>query len=151
MMNEVKYPEYEQCKRKYSDLQKAFVRILLEKEKLITQTMPRAIQYGKDKVDNNIDDNPLEDYVISVEEKDLDRKISKLRRHMMDWKLLLDAKEEELRASAAVLDRVYVSRYLDGLSINQIGRLLNYSRPQIYRKLSQIQKNLRQNETPNVI
>lgn len=150
-MNEVKYPEYEQFKRKYSDLQKAFVRVLLEKEKLITQTMPRAIQYGKDKIDNNIDDNPLEDYVISVEEKGLDKKIAKLRRHMMDWKLLLDAKEEELRASMAILDRIYVSRYLDGQSINQICRVMNYSRPQIYRKLSQIQKNLRQNETHDVI
>lgn len=146
-MNSERYLDYERYKAKFTELQESFAKVLLEKERLFTRTLPRAIQYDKDKVQNTIDGNPLENFVITAEEKELDVKIAKYRQEMSDWKLLLDIKERELRQSRAMLDRVYVCRYLDGCSIKRMCGLLSYSRPQIYRKLSQLNKKLRQNET----
>ena len=110
-----RYTDYESYLVRYENIQMQFVRVLLEKEKLLTRTLPSAIRYDKDKVQNTIDDNPLEDYVISVEEKELDVKIARLRRHLDDWRVLMDVKEGELRKSQVLIDRVYVMKYLDGL------------------------------------
>ncbi len=136
-----RYTDYESYLVRYEHIQVQFVRVLLEKEKLLTKTLPSAIRYDKDKVQNTIDDNPLEDYVISVEEKELDIKIARLRRHLDDWRVLMDVKEGELRKSQVLIDRVYVMRYLDGLSVNKICRILHYEKTRIYELLTEIAKN----------
>ena len=107
----------------------------------MTRTLPSAIRYDKDKVQNTVDDNPLEDFVISVEEQELDVKIARLRRHLEDWRVLMDVKEGELRKSQVLIDRVYVMRYLDGLSVNKICRILHYEKTRIYELLTEIAKN----------
>ena len=136
-----RYTDYESYLSRYEYIQVKFVRVLLEKEKLLTRTLPSAIRYDKDKVQNTIDDNPLEDYVISVEEKELDVKIARLRRHLDDWRVLMDVKEQELRKSQVLIDRVYVMKYLDGLSVNKICRILHYEKTRIYELLTEIAKN----------
>ena len=136
-----RYTDYESYLVRYEHIQVQFVRVLLEKEKLLTRTLPSAIRYDKDKVQNTIDDNPLEDYVISVEEKELDIKIARLRRHLDDWRVLMDVKEGELRKSQVLIDRVYVMKYLDGLSVNKICRILHYEKTRIYELLTEIAKN----------
>lgn len=146
-----RFIEYERCKAMYAKLQEAFARALMEKERLFTRTLPSAIRYDQDKVQSTIDGNPLEDFVISLEDKELEERISSYRQHLKDWGMLLDIKEKELRQSRILLDRVYVCRYLDGLSIKRMCGVLNYSRPQVYRKLSQLNKKLRQNETHNEV
>jgi DNA-directed RNA polymerase specialized sigma subunit len=146
-----RFIEYERCKTMYGKLQKAFERALLEKERLFTRTLPSAIRYDKDKVQSTVDDNPLEDFVINCEDKELEERIARYRQHLKDWGMLLDIKETELRQSRILLDRVYVCRYLEGLSIKRMCGILNYSRPQVYRKLSQLNKKMRQNETHNEV
>ena len=136
-----RYTDYESYLVRYEYIQMQFVRVLLEKEKLLTRTLPSAIRYDKDKVQNTIDDNPLEDYIISVEEKELDVKIARLRRHLDDWRVLMDVKEGELRKSQVLIDRVYVMKYLDGLSVNKICRILHYEKTRIYELLTEIAKN----------
>ena len=136
-----RYTDYESYLVRYEYIQMQFVRVLLEKEKLLTRTLPSAIRYDKDKVQNTIDDNPLEDYIISVEEEELDVKIARLRRHLDDWRVLMDVKEGELRKSQVLIDRVYVMRYLDGLSVNKICRILHYEKTRIYELLTEIAKN----------
>ena len=136
-----RYTDYESYLVRYEHIQMQFVRVLLEKEKLLTRTLPSAIRYDKDKVQNTIDDNPLEDYIISVEEKELDVKIARLRRHLDDWRVLMDVKEGELRKSQVLIDRVYVMKYLDGLSVNKICRILHYEKTRIYELLTEIAKN----------
>lgn len=146
-----RFIEYERCKAMYGKLQKAFERALLEKERLFTRTLPSAIRYDKDKVQSTVDVNPLEDFVINCEDKELEERIARYRQHLKDWGMLLDIKETELRQSRILLDRVYVCRYLEGLSIKRMCGILNYSRPQVYRKLSQLNKKMRQNETHNEV
>lgn len=136
-----RYIDYESYLVRYEHIQAQFVRVLLEKEKLLTRTLPCAIRYDKDKVQNTIDDNPLEDYVISAEEQELDIKIARLRRHLEDWRVLMDVKEEELRKSQVLIDRVYAMRYLDGIGVNKMCRILHYEKTRIYELLTEIAKN----------
>lgn len=138
----IEYMEYERVKSKYARLQEQFCKILLEKERLMTRTMPSAIRYDKDKVQNAVDDNPLEDYVISVEEKGLDAKIARFRTLLDDWKMMLDVKEQELRKSKEIINRVYVCRYLDGYSVNRMCRALHYEKSRIYQFLEEIEEKI---------
>ena len=129
------YIEYERIKTKYATVQEQFAHALLEKERLFTHTLPSAIRYDKDKVQNSIDDNPLEDFVISAEEKELDAKIAKCRTLLDDWQVLLDVKEAELRKSKDVYNIIYVMRYIDGYSVSRIAKILHYNRQWIYKKI----------------
>ena len=143
-MTEEKYLEYEQIKAKYTDLQERFARVLLEKERLFTRTLPSAIRYDKDKIQSTVDGSPLEDFVISVDTKEIDIKIKRLRHHLNDWGVLLTVKETALRKSPTLIDRIYVMRYLDGYSVNKVCRTLHYEKSRIYvRKQSRDPERLR--------
>lgn len=134
------YLEYERIKTKYTALQEQFARILLEKERLYTKTLPSAIRYDKEKVMSTIDGNPLEEFVINVEDKALDEKIARFRELLTDWAVLLETKERELRRSKDIFNKIYVLKYLDNYSVSRIAKILHYDRTQIYRKLKQMWK-----------
>lgn len=135
-----RYLEYEGIKERYESFQELFAKILLEKERLMTKTLPNAITYDGLKVQSSVDGNPLEEYVLSVEDEGLDLKLKQYRQSLIDWKMLLDLKERELRQSPLVIDKIYVYRFLDGYSVSRICRSLNYGRAWVYRKISQIEK-----------
>lgn len=134
------YPEYESYRIKYNRLQERFADVLMEKERLFTKTLPNAITYDRDVVQTSIDGNPLEEYVCTMDEKQIDEKIAKLRESLKDWTILLDMKEKELRKSLAVPDKVYLMRYIECYSISRISRSINYSKSQTYRVIKQIEK-----------
>lgn len=134
------YPEYEQYKARYNDLQNIFASFLLEKESLFTKTLPNAIRYDKDRVQNSIDGNMLESYVIKLEDSRIDEKLDHVRQTLQDWEILLDAKERDLRKSQDKYDRIYTFKYLDGYGIKKICKIMNYSRAQTYRMIGQIEK-----------
>lgn len=139
-MNDEQYLDYEYTKAKYVELQERFAKVLLEKERLFTRTLPSAIRYDKDKVQSTVDGSPLEDFVIDVDTKEIDVKIKRLRRHLNDWGVLLAVKETALRKSTAIIDRVYIMRYLDGYSVNRICRALHYEKSRIYELLRVIDR-----------
>ena len=145
------YLEYERFKVKYNDLQERFALILMEKERLFTKVLPSAIRYDKDRVQSSIDGNPLENYVISLDEENIDEKLTQLRESLKDWEMLLKMKEKELRASHAIPDKIYVYRYIDGYGINKIAKTISYSKSQVYRILNQIDKKMRQNAKIDVL
>lgn len=134
------YPEYEQYKARYNDLQNIFASFLLEKESLFTKTLPNAIRYDKDRVQSSIDGNMLESYVIKLEDSRIDEKLDHVRQTLQDWEILLDAKERDLRKSQDKYDRIYTFKYLDGYGIKKICKIMNYSRAQTYRMIGQIEK-----------
>lgn len=135
-----RYLEYESIKERYESFQNLFAKILLEKERLMTKTLPNAITYDGLKVQSSVDGNPLEEYVLSVEDEGLDLKLNRYRQALSDWRMLLDLKERELRESRESIDRVYVMRNLDGYSINRVAKVMSYSRSQVYRILGKISK-----------
>lgn len=138
-----RYIDFERFKAKYAAAQEHFAEILLEKERLFTQTLPNAITYDKDIVDHSVDGNPLERYVLSLEEENIDQKLAKYRQFFADWEILMEHKERDLRQSKFVLDRIYVMRMLDGFGIGRICKEMHYSKAQVYKKLDVIKKNMK--------
>lgn len=134
------YPEYELYKSKYLNLQEQFNMVLTEKERLITKLLPNATTYDKDNGSGAPSDNPLEDYVISLEEEMIDAKLDRLRPLLEDRKTLLESKEQELRVSGDCHDKIYRMKYLDGYGINRIAKIMHYSKSQVYRILEKIDK-----------
>ena len=144
------YLEYERYRLKYNAMQERFASVLLEKERLFTNTLPSGIRYDKDKVQHSVDDNPLEEYVIQMDEKQIDDTLDQMRKTIKDWEMLLEVKERELRKSLSIPDRIYTCRYLDGYGIGKISSSLCYSKSQVYRILRKIEKRcdkMRQNAT----
>lgn len=134
------YLEYERTKDNLERAKKLFAKAILEKERLITKTMPSAITYDKDTVMSSRDDNPLESYIISSETKHVDELIAKYRQSLSDWSVLLEYQEKELRKSKDKYDIIYTMKCIDCMGINKIARIMSYSKSQVYRILKQIYK-----------
>ena len=148
------YLEYERYRLKYNAMQERFASVLLEKERLFTNTLPSGIRYDKDKVQHSVDGNPLEEYVCQMDEKQIDETLDQMRKTIKDWEMLLEVKERELRKSLSIPDRIYTCRYLDGSGLGKISSSLCYSKSQVYRILRKIEKRcdkMRQNATNYVI
>lgn len=135
LLHNKRYCEYVQAQE---DLNKVLDEWILAFQK----TQPRATTYG-DKVQATITTNPIEEYVIEVEERHLYERIK-------DAKLIISAKEdllrraeEELRKSKNVYDLIYAAKWIDGERPKDIYRKLNliglpYSTDHIYAVIRRI-------------
>ena len=136
------YLDYERAKARFYASQKMFESALLEKERLFTITQPKAITYDKDTVQTSPNGDVLDNYVIALEEEKIEEKLAPIRRLLKDRERLLYIKERELRESPDRHDKVYVCRFLEGMSIRGIAKNLNYSKSEIYRTLQSIKKHI---------
>lgn len=141
------YLDYERYKERFKRAQAAFDKILLEKERLLTKTLPNAITYDRDLVETSPNGDILDNYVIALEEGKIDAKIGHFREIMIDRERLMILKERELRKSMDRIDRVYVCKYLECMSMNKMTQHLPYSKTQIWRLLKEIKGALRKEGT----
>ncbi len=137
------YTIYEEYKNKYYDTQREYDIILTEKEKLFMLTQPSAVKFDKEPVSGGIVDNMFERYLILKEEKKIDQRLEEIKSILDDRERLLKLKEQELRESTNVQDKIYKYRYIDKLKVYKIAKLVGYSEPQIYRILKAIRNNLK--------
>lgn len=137
------YVQYEEYKNKYYEVQRKYDEILGEKEKLFVRTQPKAIKFDKEKVSGGSPVNAFDEYLIMKEKKNIDQRLDEIKSILDDRARLVNLKEEELRASNNVQDKIYKYRYLDRLTVEKITRLVNYSRPQVFRILKIIRNNLK--------
>lgn len=63
------YIAYEECKRKYNDLQKIYIGILEEQERLFAKTQPKSLNLNKISIDGGKKNNLIDDYLILKEKK----------------------------------------------------------------------------------
>lgn len=134
---------YEEYKNKYYETQREYDIILTEKEKLFSITQPSAIKFDKEIVSGGVVDNMFERYLILKEEKKIDQRLEEIKSILDDRERLLKLKEQELRASTDVKDKIYKYKYLDKLKVFKIAKLVGYSEPQVYRILKIIRNNLK--------
>ena len=73
----------------------------------------------------------------------IDEEIDRLQEEIEINRQHLIRMEYHLRQMKGTIERVFVYRYLDGLSVNQISQRLNCSGAHVYRQLSVIEKILR--------
>lgn len=146
------YLEYEDYLCKYKEAQKAYESILTEKESLFQRTQPKSTmgEYERE-FDKSISVggvggsrvNLIEEYVIEVEEKHINERLEAAKSILDDRAALLSQKEQELRKSKRIDDELYILRYLENKRIKDIARMLNYSEPQIYRRLKHIRQKIK--------
>lgn len=115
---------------------------LKEKKKLyFNMTQPKSAVYFSDAKSTNLNNDAFLNYLCKTEK--IDNEIIILNEEIKMLSKYLKAMENYLRNVNGSLEKVFVLRYIDGLSINQICKKLHYSRSQIYRKLSIIRKILK--------
>ena len=136
------YIEYHEYKTKYYKAQEKYDEVLSEKEHLFAKTQPKATQYDKEVVSGGSPSNSFDEYVIAKEKKQIDERLEEAKSILEDRERLLKLKEIELRQSKDWHDKVYVYKYLDNLSANEIKYKMHYCRSNIYEILKKIKKNI---------
>lgn len=137
------YEEYETYKLKYYEIQKKYNEILNEKEELFSLTQPKAISYDGEVVDGGNPKNVFDEYLMLKEKKNIDQRLDEIKSILMDRKELLTSKEEELKDSKHIQDRIYVYRYLHNLTIKKIAMAVPCGEATVYRTLRIIRNNLK--------
>lgn len=137
------YPEYDLYLWQYRATLRTYNDVLLKKEELFQNTQAKAISYDKDKVSGGVPSNTLETYITKKEELKIDETLEEVKSILDDRESLLKAKEQELRASNHLHDKVYCMRYIDFMSPYKIAEKLNYSKSEIYRILDKINKKIK--------
>lgn len=126
------------------ELEIAYMRLDSLKEKreiYFINMLPGGIRYDQPVVMGGNVTDVLASYVAKVE--DIDKKITEVQNEIYILEKHLAAMEQALRNMTGVLEKIFVLKYIDGYSINQICKKINYSRPQVYRKLKIIRKKIK--------
>lgn len=139
----MQYLSYAMTKAQYTQTQSTFEEILNEKERLFARTQPKAETYDKERVSASVSNSAFDDYIIAKESKQIDNRLNEVKSLLDDRGRLLALKENELRHSKEVLDKVYCLKYLDKNRPYLIAYKLNFSERQIYRFLGVIEKSLK--------
>ena len=135
--------EYEDYRGKFLSAQKKYDEVLTQKEALFDRTQPNGVAFDKEKVGGTAEYNSFDEYLIQMEKKRIDERLEEIKRIMDDrWNLLLD-KEDELRSSQDIMDRLYVMRFLEHQKMQKIERQINYSRARIYQLMNSLLNDVR--------
>ena len=103
----------------------------------LRETQPKSSKPKEVMVDSSrvIKDTFLE-YTIKTEE--IDKELDDLYKEKEILERYLKKMEESLRSMKGIKEKVFVARFIDGLSAKQISRKMAYSKTSIYRILSEI-------------
>ena len=128
---------------KFLSAQRKYDEVLTEKEDLFDRTQPQGVSFDKERVGGTSDHNSFDEYLVAVERKQIDERLAEIK-NIMDkrYDLLMD-KEDELRASQEIMDRLYVLRFLEHQKMQKIARQINYSESHIYRLMNQLLNEVR--------
>ena len=132
------YIQYERFKNRYLDAQRMYDTILSEKEELFSKTQPKTVSYDKEKISGGHGTDAFEQYIMDLERKKITQRLNEIKSLMDDRGHLLELKEQELRQSKDLYDRIYSLRYLEHRKPENIAHNIGYSVSQIYRILTNI-------------
>ena len=141
--------DYQRLYDRFLSSQEGYNALLDEKEALFIMTQPKAVDFEKDRVQNNTPHDTFASYLIRKEKSHIEERIEEARALMVEREALLKLKHRELYESRDKLDRVYRFRFIDNMTVKRIARYMHYSKAQVYRMIETIQgeiKNMRKNE-----
>ena len=107
-------------------------------------TQPKTMKYDGEPVKGGVHKNIFDEYLLLKEQKNIDQRLIEIKAILEDRENLLKLKEEELKNSSNIQDKIYVYRYINRMKIYKISRTVGYSEAQIYRLLRVIKSNLKQ-------
>ena len=139
---------------KYLQAQKAVEDILDEQEILLQRVQPKSslAEHEREHMPSSpstggrSDSRKAEDYAIEIERRNIRARLDAAKEVMIDRKILLDAKEEELRKSKDIYNMIYTCRFIDGMKADAIVDYTGYSRSQVYNILGHLEKQLERSE-----
>ncbi len=138
------YIEYNELLRQFKRAEKNYNESLEKKSKLILSVMPGAVKPKEIMVTiNTSPDTNLINYTSEIDEVDKLINQSRNTRDMLNYELkkkLIKMKEE-----GDVYDKIYIYRWIEHKSVYKFYRLVGYSRPQVYRFISEMKENLYKN------
>lgn len=139
------YIEYNELLKKYKIAERNYNEALEEKSKLILAVLPKATQAKEIMVSGSHPSSDLKllDYTSKIDEVDKLINQSRNTRDMLNYELkkkLIKMKEE-----GDVYDKIYIYRWIEHRSVYKFYRLVGYSRPQVYRFISEMKENLYKN------
>ena len=123
------------------ELQTALYRLETLKEKrqlYFNMTQPGTMDYSKDNVQGGVHKDLMTEYVIKVEK--IDEEIRTLESEIELLDKYLKKMEQCLRTMKDSTERIFVARYIDNKSVNEIMPIVNYSKSSIYRELQRIEE-----------
>ena len=141
--------DYQRLKDRYEASLEAYNAVLDEKEALFIMTQPKAVDFGKDRVQSSNTGDAFSAYLIRKEQSRIEERIEEARALMMERNELMLLKQRELYGSREKLDMVYRMRFIERKEAKRIARYMHYSKAHLYRMFEDIQgqiKNMRQNE-----
>jgi dihydroorotase len=126
--------------QKELEIAKARLQTLKEQKKMyFEKTQPKSKKIDGEMVTSSkVANNVFLDYVDRTERIDI--QIDIIKKEIALLECYLKKMEYNLRRLKGILERVFVARYIDGLSVNQISDKVNYSSVQVYRYLRTIKK-----------
>ena len=133
--------EYELLKRECKLAKKEYDKALEKKAEYYYSVLPGASDTSKELIKIECTNDKFLNYTIRIQEIDSEIDVRKNLYGNLSYRLKL--KEIELRNSKELLDKIYTYRYLDRYKVNKIARLVEYSRAQLYRKLDEIDKKVK--------
>lgn len=133
------YLEYERAKADYRSTFAMVQDAVNEHEELFLRTQPHSVDYGKEKVDGGGGSDPFDVYLDAKERAHIDKRIAEGMALLKERQELLSVKEQEVRNSKAMIDKIYTLKYLNGMKLYRVAKTLGYSERQMYRYVIEIE------------
>ena len=138
------YLEYNELLKQFKKAERNYNEALEKRSELILSVMPGAIKAKEVMTTSNTSpDTNLINYTSEIDEVDKLINQSRNTRDMLNYELkkkLIKMKEE-----GNVYDKIYIYRWVEHKSVYKFYRLVGYSRPQVYRFISEMKENLYKN------
>ena len=138
------YIEYNELLKQFKKAEKDYTDALEKKSKLILAVMPGAIKPKEIMVTNNTSsDTKLINYASEIDEVDKLINQSRNVRDALDYEL--KKKLIKMKGEGDIYDKIYIYRWIEHRSVYKFYRLVGYSRPQVYRFISEMKEKLYKN------
>ena len=138
------YIEYNELLKQFKKAERNYNEALEKRSELILSVMPGAVKPKEVMITTNTSpDTNLINYTSEIDEVDKLINQSRNTRDMLNYELkkkLIKMKEE-----GDVYDKIYIYRWIEHRSVYKFYRLVGYSRPQVYRFISEMKEKLYKN------
>ena len=139
------YIEYNELLKQLKKAERNYNEALEKKSELILSVMPGAVKPKEVMVTiNTSPDTNLINYTSEIDEVDKLINQSRNTRDMLNYEL--KKKLIKMREEGDIYDKIYIYRWIEHKSVYKFYRLVGYSRPQVYRFISEMKEKLYQNK-----
>lgn len=148
------YLEHRKQYLSYLEAQKKLEDIINEYEIILAKVQPKSSlaeherEFSKEAIlpPSGKKVNKAEEYAIAMEQRKIRERLSDAKLILQERFNLLDLKEQEIRKSRDIYNRIYTLKWIDGMKAETIIEETGYSRSQVYNIVRHITKQLERSD-----